>query len=203
MAMTAVAMGSGLGVQDYVEDRERTKGVDDLDPYVKCILLPFGLEKETEDAKDAGRKKRSSPVACVSKVCPEKLLVVTDNPDWTRVDGKGKSIFRNKMTFTVKHKAAVKCDPGLEPKLKIEAWDDDVGVDDFLGQALIPLWALVGLIFSLSLLSHFSEFSLVSLSFLSHYFHFSTGGRGGVRAEAEGDGGRREGHDGEDDAVRC
>lgn len=120
MSMSMVASMGASSSMHVVEERERTKGDDELDPYVKCVLLPFDMERETEDAVDAGH-----------------------DPDWTEVDSKGKSIYKNRMEFVVKTKAAKKAEPTMEPRLRLEAWDEDVGVDDFLGQAIIPLWGLV------------------------------------------------------------
>ena len=67
-AFASMGASSSMGV---VDERERTKGADELDPYVKCVLLPFDMEKETEDAVDAGTQ-----------------------PGLTGVDSKGKSIYK-------------------------------------------------------------------------------------------------------------
>lgn len=120
MSMAMVASMGASSSMHVADERERTKGEDELDPYVKCVLLPFDMEKETEDAVDAGH-----------------------DPDWTEVDPKGKSIYKNRLEFVLKPKAAKKAEPTVEPRLRLEAWDEDVGVDDFLGQAIVPLWALV------------------------------------------------------------
>ena len=117
-AFATMGAGAPMPVQD--DDRERTKGADELDPYVKCSLIPFDMAAQTEDAVDAGH-----------------------DPDWTGVDAKGKSIHKNRLEFVVTPKAAKKANPRVEPRLRLEAWDEDVGVDDFLGQAVVPLFALV------------------------------------------------------------
>lgn len=116
-AFATMGASSSMGVKD---ERERTKGDDELDPYIKVALLPFDMERQTEDAVDAGH-----------------------DPDWTGVDAKGKSIYKNRLEFIVKSKAAKRVEPTVEPRLRLEAWDEDVGVDDFLGQAIVPLWALI------------------------------------------------------------
>jgi hypothetical protein len=104
-------MVGGLGGLNKIEDRQRSKGDDELDPYVKCTLLPMKMDKETEDCKDAG-----------------------PNPKW---DATHKNVLR----FQVK--AGKHSDASIEPRLRVEVFDEDMGIDDFLGQAIVPLWALV------------------------------------------------------------
>ena len=89
---------------------ERTKSVDELDPYVKVTMDPFGLKKKTKEVQDAGH-----------------------DADWTEKHDHA-------LRFVFPQFAE---DPEVEPTLKVEIFDEDVGRDEYLGQALVPLWALI------------------------------------------------------------
>lgn len=96
-----------------VEAPARSKGGDELDPYVRCTLLPYKIKAECKPVTDAGHY-----------------------PEWS-------DKHRNVLRLTVSKKQAQRVDPNIEPHLKLQAYDEDIGRDDFLGQAVLPLWSLV------------------------------------------------------------